>query len=154
MAAAGASASAALRASSRCARRVCHRPHFHPRPQVDTDELVAMSRSSTGGWLRGTIRKAGTSSSAHGTRSSTPQIQSTSTTIFGGGVKDATGKVSEYSVRVLICSCGTEVTTCCYECSTSPWMINALCANQTGISTQSCASLSAPAIIKCVHRHE
>ncbi|KAH8117232.1 CDK-activating kinase assembly factor [Phellopilus nigrolimitatus] len=57
-----------------------------------------MSRSSA--WLRGTIvRKSGLPSSSHSTRSSTPAqpVASTSTTAFGGGVKDATGKVSEYS---------------------------------------------------------
>ncbi|OCH87413.1 CDK-activating kinase assembly factor [Obba rivulosa] len=48
------------------------------------------------GWLRGTIvRKSGVST-ASSTRTSTPQIQSTSTTVFGGGVKDASGRTSEY----------------------------------------------------------
>ncbi|KAH0830378.1 CDK-activating kinase assembly factor MAT1-domain-containing protein [Lanmaoa asiatica] len=58
-----------------------------------------MSRASnTGGWLRGTtVRKGGTTATnLHSTRSNTPQVQSTSTTIFGGGVKDASGRTSEY----------------------------------------------------------
>ncbi|KZT69047.1 CDK-activating kinase assembly factor [Daedalea quercina L-15889] len=55
-----------------------------------------MSRPPSGNWLRGTvIRKGG--SSVGNTRTSTPQIQSTSSTVFGGGVKDASGRVSEYS---------------------------------------------------------
>ncbi|KDR81439.1 hypothetical protein GALMADRAFT_239344 [Galerina marginata CBS 339.88] len=50
-----------------------------------------------GGWLQGkTVRKGGALSSNSHTRSSTPQVQSTSTTIFGGGVKDASGRTSEY----------------------------------------------------------
>ncbi|KAF8636610.1 hypothetical protein AX17_003420 [Amanita inopinata Kibby_2008] len=57
------------------------------------------SRSTAGGWLQGkTIRKAGTASS---TRSSTPsQFQSTSTTVYGGGVKDASGRTTEYFVTI------------------------------------------------------
>jgi CDK-activating kinase assembly factor MAT1 len=57
------------------------------------------SRTSVGGWLRGkTIKRAGAGSSNH-TRSSTPQqVQSTSTTVFGGGVKDPSGRVSEFFV--------------------------------------------------------
>ncbi|KAG8217300.1 CDK-activating kinase assembly factor MAT1-domain-containing protein [Butyriboletus roseoflavus] len=58
-----------------------------------------MSRASNaGGWLRGTtVRKGGTTATnSHSTRPSTPQVQSTSTTIFGGGVKDASGRTSEY----------------------------------------------------------
>ncbi|KIY43654.1 CDK-activating kinase assembly factor, partial [Fistulina hepatica ATCC 64428] len=48
-------------------------------------------------FLRGkTVRKSGLTSHTH-TRSSTPQIQSTSTTIFGGGIKDPSGRTSEYS---------------------------------------------------------
>ncbi|KAL0577891.1 TFIIH/NER complex subunit [Marasmius crinis-equi] len=58
-----------------------------------------MSRAGYG-WLQGTtVRKAGAAtSSSHGTRSSTPQVQSTSTTIYGGGVKDPSGRTSEYFV--------------------------------------------------------
>lgn len=44
-------------------------------------------------------RKGGLVSSRLSTRSSTPQVQSTSTTIFGGGVKDTSGRTSEYFVR-------------------------------------------------------
>ncbi|KAI0664958.1 CDK-activating kinase assembly factor [Cubamyces menziesii] len=47
-------------------------------------------------WLRGTIiRKSGPSTSTS-TRTSTPQVQSTSTTIYGGGVKDPSGRTTEY----------------------------------------------------------
>ncbi|KAI0709044.1 CDK-activating kinase assembly factor [Earliella scabrosa] len=47
-------------------------------------------------WLRGTtVRKSGPST-ATSTRTSTPQIQSTSGTIYGGGVKDPSGRTSEY----------------------------------------------------------
>lgn len=61
------------------------------------------TRVNVGGWLQGkTIKKSGVGSSSH-TRSSTPQqVQSTSTTVFGGGVKDASGRVTEYFVS---CSC-------------------------------------------------
>lgn len=57
-------------------------------------------RPGVGGWLQGkTVRKGGGLSTAN-TRSSTPQgVQSTSSTIFGGGVKDASGRTSEYFVR-------------------------------------------------------
>lgn len=58
-------------------------------------QLLPMS--SRGGWLRGkTVRKGGVASH---TRSSTPQLaQTTSTTLFGGGVKDASGRTSEFFV--------------------------------------------------------
>ncbi|KAI0721622.1 CDK-activating kinase assembly factor [Cerioporus squamosus] len=47
-------------------------------------------------WLRGTtIRKSGPSTSAS-TRTSTPQLPSTSMTIFAGGVKDPSGRTTEY----------------------------------------------------------
>ncbi|KAG5634972.1 hypothetical protein H0H81_000172 [Sphagnurus paluster] len=53
------------------------------------------TRAKAGGWLQGkTVRKGGISST--NTRSNTPQIQSTSSTVFGGGVKDASGRTSEY----------------------------------------------------------
>ena len=57
------------------------------------------NRPNTGGWLQGkTVRKGGIVTSNQ--RSSTPhQVQSTSSTIFGGGVKDASGRTSEYFVR-------------------------------------------------------
>lgn len=61
------------------------------------------TRVYAGGWLQGkTVRKGGplAQSSAHATRSSTPQIQSTSTTVFGGGVKDPSGRTSEFSVSL------------------------------------------------------
>ncbi|KAF8580693.1 CDK-activating kinase assembly factor [Ramaria rubella] len=55
---------------------------------------------SKAGWLRGSTKRGGTSavlgrSSATGT----PQghVQSTSTTVYGGGVKDASGKTAEFS---------------------------------------------------------
>ncbi|PFH49114.1 hypothetical protein AMATHDRAFT_81490 [Amanita thiersii Skay4041] len=53
------------------------------------------SRPNVGGWLQGkTIRKSGTTTS---TRSSTPNhVQSTSSTVYGGGVKDASGRTTEY----------------------------------------------------------
>jgi CDK-activating kinase assembly factor MAT1 len=55
-------------------------------------------------WLRGkTVRKGGLNSSS--TRSSTPQaVQSTSTTVFGGGVKDASGRTSEFFVSSFACN--------------------------------------------------
>ncbi|KIK98828.1 hypothetical protein PAXRUDRAFT_823437 [Paxillus rubicundulus Ve08.2h10] len=57
-----------------------------------------MSIRASGGWLKGTtVRKGGiVSTSSNTTRSNTPQIQSTSSTIFGGGVKDASGRTSEF----------------------------------------------------------
>ncbi|KII88717.1 hypothetical protein PLICRDRAFT_54545 [Plicaturopsis crispa FD-325 SS-3] len=56
------------------------------------------TRPNTGGWLRGkTVRKGGiASTNTHNARSTTPQVQSTSSTIFGGGVKDPSGRTSEY----------------------------------------------------------
>lgn len=58
------------------------------------------NRTNVGGWLQGkTVRKGGIpSTSQHTARSNTPQVQSTSTTIFGGGVKDASGRTSEFFV--------------------------------------------------------
>ncbi|KAG6832714.1 hypothetical protein H0H92_012286 [Tricholoma furcatifolium] len=48
-------------------------------------------------WLQGkTVRKGGAATSTNNTRSSTPQVQSTSSTVFGGGVKDASGRTTEY----------------------------------------------------------
>lgn len=57
--------------------------------------------SKAGTWLRGSVvRKSGVQniSSSQSTRSSTPaqNVVSTATLSFGGGVKDPTGKVSEY----------------------------------------------------------
>ena len=64
--------------------------------------------SRAGGLLKGTvIRKSGLQSTQQ-SRSATPQIASSSTTTsitanipLGGGVKDATGKTAEYSVRYI-----------------------------------------------------
>lgn len=59
------------------------------------------NRAKVGGWLQGkTVRKGGITST-NNTRSSTPQIQSTSSTVFGGGVKDASGRTSEYFVCLI-----------------------------------------------------
>lgn len=59
----------------------------------------AMSRAiNAGGWLKGTTVRKGGSTVTNTTRSNTPQVQSTSATIFGGGVKDASGRTSEYFV--------------------------------------------------------
>ncbi|KIM57070.1 hypothetical protein SCLCIDRAFT_131342 [Scleroderma citrinum Foug A] len=56
------------------------------------------NRTNVGGWLKGkTVRKGGVASSTtQNTRSNTPQVQSTSSTLFGGGVKDASGRTTEY----------------------------------------------------------
>ncbi|KAF8919641.1 CDK-activating kinase assembly factor MAT1-domain-containing protein [Mucidula mucida] len=52
---------------------------------------------SSRAWLQGkTVRKGGVNGSSAGTRSGTPQVQSTSSTIFGGGVKDASGRTTEF----------------------------------------------------------
>ena len=55
--------------------------------------------SKAGGWLRGSTKR-GTSSALPGRPSGGPQslVQSTSSTVYGGGVKDATGKTAEFSV--------------------------------------------------------
>lgn len=97
-----------------------------------TITLTAMSRNNTGGWLKGTtVRKGGiTGANAHSTRSNTPQVQSTSTTIFGGGVKDASGRTSEYfvsSTRVRV-PFFSQTSIC-----VSPWTINAPYASPTDI---------------------
>lgn len=62
-----------------------------------------MSRTASGGLLRGTVIRKGGASSSSSTRISTPQVQSTSTTIFGGGVKDPSGRTSEYFSMDDIC---------------------------------------------------
>lgn len=60
---------------------------------------MATTRSNVGGWLQGkTVRKGGVLASNSHTRSSTPQVQSTSVPAFGGGVKDASGRTTEYFV--------------------------------------------------------
>ncbi|KAJ7632223.1 CDK-activating kinase assembly factor [Roridomyces roridus] len=49
-------------------------------------------------WLQGkTVRKNTPGNASHSRSSSTPQIHSTSATIFGGGVKDPSGRITEYS---------------------------------------------------------
>ena len=99
------------------------------------------------GWLRGTIiRKSGTSTGAS-TRTSTPsQVQSTSATIYGGGVKDPSGRTSEYFVRIYppfsFCLWLTLV-------SCSPWMTNVPYASPTGTSIQNYGCWSARATTKC-----
>jgi len=56
---------------------------------------MSSGRSNAGSWLRGTTIRKGTTTPA--TRSQTPQTQTTSSTIvFSGGVKDASGRTSEY----------------------------------------------------------
>jgi hypothetical protein len=60
-----------------------------------------MSKPAVGGWLRGTVvRKGGPVGSSGSTRQSTPQVQSTSSTVFGGGVKDPSGRTAEFFVRL------------------------------------------------------
>ncbi|KAG6333984.1 hypothetical protein ID866_5107 [Astraeus odoratus] len=55
-----------------------------------------MSTRINSGWLIGkTVRKSGMTT-AQSTRSNTPQVPSTSSTVFGGGVKDASGRTTEY----------------------------------------------------------
>ncbi|KAH9946242.1 CDK-activating kinase assembly factor [Epithele typhae] len=52
--------------------------------------------SQRNSWLRGTtVRKSGPSTTAN-TRTSTPQLQNSSGTIYGGGVKDPSGRTTEY----------------------------------------------------------
>lgn len=65
------------------------------------------------GWLQGkTVRKGGIASNG---RANTPHtVQSTSSTIFGGGVKDPSGRTSEYFVSPnpnAICHCTPPTTT-------------------------------------------
>lgn len=70
--------------------------HFHC-------TFMSSRSNNVGGWLRGkTVRKGGIASSHSHTRSNTPQVQSTSTTIFGGGVKDLSGRTSEFFVRIFL----------------------------------------------------
>ncbi|KAF9793028.1 CDK-activating kinase assembly factor [Thelephora terrestris] len=54
-----------------------------------------MSRSGANGWLRGTtVRKGGAAASSQ--RPTQGHVVSTSSTIFGGGVKDPSGRTSEF----------------------------------------------------------
>jgi hypothetical protein len=86
--------------------------------------------ANAGGWLRGkTVRKGGIASNAH-TRSSTPQVQSTSSTIFGGGVKDPSGRTSEYFVSAIETH-PSYPTDDVYEYR--PWTINVRYAKVIGI---------------------
>ena len=65
------------------------------------DISLSMSSGRSGSWLRGTTIRKGTTTPA--TRSHTPQTQATSSTIvFSGGVKDASGRTSEYFVRLAL----------------------------------------------------
>ncbi|KAA1474853.1 CDK-activating kinase assembly factor [Dentipellis sp. KUC8613] len=57
--------------------------------------MSSAGRSNAGGWLRGSAIRKGTSSN-NASRSLTPQVHSTSTTVFGGGVKDPSGRTSEF----------------------------------------------------------
>jgi hypothetical protein len=89
------------------------------------------NRANTGGWLQGkTVRKGGiASTNQHTARSNTPQIQSTSSTIFGGGVKDASGRTSEFFVSMFwYLDPDNELT----RRVDSPWMMYVLCANLIG----------------------
>ncbi|KAI9446653.1 CDK-activating kinase assembly factor MAT1-domain-containing protein [Lactarius indigo] len=52
------------------------------------------NRSNGGSWLRGTAIRKGTATPT--TRSHTPQSQSNTSIVFSGGVKDASGRTSEY----------------------------------------------------------
>ncbi|KAH9180350.1 CDK-activating kinase assembly factor MAT1-domain-containing protein [Lactarius sanguifluus] len=52
------------------------------------------NRSNAGSWLRGTAIRKGTATPT--TRSHTPQSQSNTSIVFSGGVKDASGRTSEY----------------------------------------------------------
>ena len=55
------------------------------------------TRSNAGSWLRGTAIRKGTATPT--TRSHTPQTQSNTSIVFSGGVKDASGRTSEFFVR-------------------------------------------------------
>ncbi|KAJ7349266.1 CDK-activating kinase assembly factor MAT1-domain-containing protein [Mycena albidolilacea] len=48
-------------------------------------------------WLQGKTVRKNTPAGSHSRSSSTPQVHSTSSTIFGGGVKDPSGRITEYS---------------------------------------------------------
>jgi hypothetical protein len=79
-----------------------HFPRLRPRRTLLVTSCMATKTNGTGGWLRGkTVRKGGTASANSHARSTNPQVQSTSTTVFGGGVKDPSGRTTEFFV-----SCG------------------------------------------------
>ncbi|KAH9997517.1 CDK-activating kinase assembly factor MAT1-domain-containing protein [Russula vinacea] len=52
------------------------------------------NRTNAASWLRGTTIRKGTTTPA--TRSHTPQTQTSSSIVFSGGVKDGSGRTSEY----------------------------------------------------------
>jgi len=104
-----------------------------------------MAASRVGGWLQGkTIRKGGALSSNSHTRSSTPQVQSTSTTVFGGGVKDASGRTTEYFVSAALLYHGFA-----YTYPHSLWTTNVQSARATDISIRNYVSLLVLATTKC-----
>jgi len=91
---------------------------------------IIMSRSSTNGWLRGTtVRKGGATSNSQ--RPSQGHVVSTSNTIFGGGVKDPSGRTSEYFVRRARSI--QEIILLTTSSSRSRWMTNVQYANLIGI---------------------
>ncbi|KAH9998136.1 CDK-activating kinase assembly factor MAT1-domain-containing protein [Russula compacta] len=55
---------------------------------------MSTNRSNGGSWLRGTTIRKGTATPT--TRFHTPQAQTPSSIVFSGGVKDASGRTSEY----------------------------------------------------------
>ena len=111
-----------------------------------TQRVYQMSRSNNvGGWLRGTtIRKGGTTNNS---RSGTPGhvVVSTSSTIFGGGVKDPSGRTSEFYVSHHAFQ--NFVSICWLFCSL--WMINVLFAGLIDILIQNFVCWLALAITKC-----
>lgn len=99
------------------------------------------------GWLRGTIIRKSGASTATSTRTSTPsQVQSTSATIYGGGVKDPSGRTSEYFVRICV-PLGMYLQLTPVPCS--PWMTNVQSASRTGTSTRNYGCWSARVTTKC-----
>ena len=56
------------------------------------------------------VRKVPPANASHSRSSSTPQVNGTSATIYGGGVKDPSGRITEYSVIALI-TCSSTVFT-------------------------------------------
>ncbi|KAF8479217.1 CDK-activating kinase assembly factor MAT1-domain-containing protein [Russula ochroleuca] len=55
---------------------------------------MSTNRTNAASWLRGTTIRKGTTTPA--TRSHTPQTQTSSSIVFSGGVKDGSGRTSEY----------------------------------------------------------
>ena len=96
-------------------REVCHKvelPSSHLTARNKARAKLSRSRPthaptttaptmSSRQWIKGTtVRKGGAATSSHPSRHLTPTVQSTSSTVFGGGVKDPSGRTSEYSVSV------------------------------------------------------